>query len=356
MNRSVLSAVVIVVGLSAWMMSGSDSQATDAQQVPEPEKKNLMKVQVVHSQAQPVQRLTSIQGQVEARRIVNVKAEVDGQVEHLPVAEGQRVTEDALLVKLAEDYRPAQLAEAEARLKQRLSDLKASQKLRKRGLQAENRLVADQAEVQAARAQLAQARYQLNHTRISAPFAGVLNSRSVELGDFVEKGQVIAELVDDEQLIVTGQVPQNRIAGVELGQQVDVRLANGETLSGELTFLSSTADNATRSYRAEVSIDNPTHKRLIGLSATIQLPQGNYQGHWVSSSVLGLSTAGELQVKLLTAGNTVEAKTVEIIRTDEDGFWVDGLSDNVTVISLGQNFVTTGDHVEPVEVVAGSPK
>lgn len=171
MNRSVLSALVIVVGLTGWMLSGVASQVDDVAEQPADEQSGqLMKVEVFASSARTVQRTVSVQGQVEALRSVAIKAEVDGRVEAVPVPEGARVSRGTQLIRLAEDFRPAQLAEAHARLKQRESDLEASLKLRKRGLQAENQIVADKADVEAARAQLAQIRYQLQHTRIKAPF------------------------------------------------------------------------------------------------------------------------------------------------------------------------------------------
>jgi len=348
MNRSVLSAVAIVAGLGAWMLSGQNSEAQDTPAAEKESKAELMQVEVIRSHAAPVLRTVSVQGQVEALRTVKLKAEVDGRVEALPVTEGARVKTGAQLIRLAEDYRPAQLAEAQARLQQRQSDLRASQKLRKRGLQAENKIVADQAEVEAARAQLAQVRYQLAHTRITAPFAGVLNQRDVEIGDFVERGTQVAELVDDEQLIVTGQVPQHYAGSLTLGQMVTVDLVTGEQLEGAIRFVSATAESATRSYRVEVALDNPEHRRLIGLSASLILPIQQLQGHWVPSSVLGLNAEGALQVKTLDADNRVRERTVSLIRTDKEGFWVGDLPGDVTLISVGQHFVGAGEQVRPV--------
>ena len=349
MNRSVLSAVLIVVGLSVWMFVGITSKAESIpEKTTKPQHAELMKVQVIHSTAQPVQRLVNVQGQVEALRAVQLKAEVDGRVAKLPVAEGTRVSAGTELIKLAEEYRPAQLAEAKARLKKAQSDLQASQKLRKRGLQAENRIVEDQAEVESARSQLAQIRYQLTHTRIEAPFSGVLNHRNVELGDFVERGQQVLELVDDEQLVVTGQVPQHYASGLQVGQPVTIKLVTGKHLTGTLKFVSASAEAETRSFRVEVALDNPEHQRLIGLSATLQLPVEELAGHWVPGSVLGLSTVGKLQVKTLNTEDRVELRSVELIRTDKDGFWISGLPQDVVLVSVGQHFVGKGEQVAPV--------
>jgi len=349
MNRSILSAALIVAGLSAWMLMGVNSQAEENPvESAEPKVAELMKVQVVNSVAKPVQRLVSVQGQVEASQVVQLKSEVDGRVNELAVAEGTRVTAGTELIKLAQDYRPAQLAEAQARLKKAQSDLQANLKLRKRGLQSENQIVADRAELESARAQVAQARYQLQHTVIKAPFNGVLNTRTVELGDFVERGQQVAELVNDEELIVAGQVPQQFVNGLKIGQVINLRLVTGGTLAGELKFISATANADTRSYRVEVALNNIEHQRLIGTSATMQLPVEELTGHWVPGSVLGLGTEGQLQVKALDSENRVELHQAELIRTDKDGFWISGLPYDVTLVSVGQHFVGVGDQVVPV--------
>lgn len=355
MNRSIVFAVLIVAGLCGWMFSGLNAADETnghpkAEQAPKSETSEPMKVQVVNSSAKPVQRLINVQGHVEALQLVKLKAEVDGRVDSFFVEEGTRVNAGAELIRLAEEYRAAQLAEARALLKKAQSDLKATQKLRKRGLQAENQVVADQAAVESARAQLAHIQYQIQHTRIKAPFSGVLNQRMVEQGDFVERGQQVAELVNDEQLVVTGQVPQYYVSGLKLGQNITIKLVTGLRLEGKLRFIAAMADDATRSYRVEVELNNPDHLRLIGLSATLQLPVEELTGHWVPGSVLDLDTEGKLQVKTLNDQNRVDIHTVELIRTDKDGFWISGLPQDIVLISIGQHFVGSGEKVTPVGV------
>lgn len=349
MNRSILSAALIVVGLAVWMLSGMGSQTEEqAETENSQETAKLMKVEVIHSAAQPVQRLVSVQGQIEASQMVKLKAEVDGRVENTPVAEGNRVKAGTELIGLAEDYRPAQLAEAQAQLRKAQSDLKASQQLRKRGLQAENQIIADRAALESARAQLAQIRYQIQHTRIKAPFDGVLNLRSVELGDFVERGQQVGELINDEKLIVAGQLPQYHVNGLTVGQEIQIKLVTGEQLNGNLQYISATADADTRSFRVEVALNNTEHQRLIGQSATLLLPVESLDGHWVPSSVLGLDSRGDLQVKTLNDDDRVELLSTELIRTEKGGFWIGGLPPQVTFISVGQHFVGAGEQVAPV--------
>lgn len=354
MNRSQIAALSILILLSVWMASGlftsqneQDSENTEAAQP------SLTKVQVLKSTARSVQRLVRVQGQVEAARVLQLKSEIEGQVEQLPAVEGQRVQAADVLVALAADYRPAQVEQMKARVRQWESELSASEKLFKRGLGSENDVIRLQAELASARANLEQMAFQLAHTQIQAPFDAVLNRLQVELGDYVDKAQVVAELVDDSELLVTGQVPQHSVGPLDVGQEVWVELAASkansvERMKGRLKWISATADIATRSYAVEAVIKNHDELRLIGLSATLLLPLETVQGHWLPSSALGLAGDGGLSVKTVDADGLVDVVPVSLIRTEENGFWVSGLVAEVNVITLGQDFVGVGEVVEAV--------
>lgn len=349
MNNSVLMAVVVTIVMGAWMVSGTQDETTLMPVIkPAAQVKPLMKVKVQSSSATKVQQFVRVQGQVEANRTINIKVEIDGRVASIAVDEGQRLQAGDNLVQISPDYRPAQLAEAKAILKQRKNDLSASMKLEKRGLQSESLVIAYNAGVQAAEAQLARIQHELQETKVVAPFAGILNKRMVELGDYMQSGDVVGELVDDGTVKVTGQVPQHSVGRLEENQSVVVILNSGQEMAGKLDFISPVADAVTRSYRVEVQIPNPLHLRIIGLSATLLLPAGEQLGHLLPGSVLGLDEAGNLQVKLVDEDNRVSDATVDIIRTDKAGFWLSGLDKKVRIITLGQNFVVTGEKIDPM--------
>ncbi|MEH6445076.1 MAG: efflux RND transporter periplasmic adaptor subunit [Oceanospirillaceae bacterium] len=348
MNKSIFLALAVVIALGLWMASGSDNNANETAEPSKVEKKPLMKVSVLSSKIATVQRFVTIQGQVEANRTVDIKVEVDGRIAELPIDEGARIKKGVPIVTLSADYRLKQLSQAKAVLRQRNSDLSATRKLKKRGLIAENKVIADQAAVQTARADLAIVQHQVSSAMVFAPFNGVLNSRSVEMGDYLQEGDVIGTLVDDASLKVTGQVPQKSVGGLQLNEAVEISLSNGFTAFGTLRFISRVADAATRSYRVEVLLENPQFKRLIGLTASLKLPLGSDEGHLLPNSVLGLSSNGDLEIKLVDENNQVRSAAVTIIRTDKTGFWLKGLNDQVTVITQGKDFVSEAQLVEPV--------
>lgn len=346
MNKSILTAIGITGLLVIWMLSGSNN----AEITPEHKstiKNELMSVVINHSTAQSIAKKITVQGQVEPNRVLSLKTEIDGKVTALPVTLGSRVSQGQLLVKVALKTRLAQREQAIANVKYQEQELIATQKLFAQNLESENSLTRAKANLASAKATLAQIKYEISNAEITAPFAGVYDRRYVELGDYLDKGQQVLSLVDDLQLKITAMVPQQQIENLSLGQEVIATLVNGEKLSGLLSFISTTSDENTRSYRIEVLIDNSTHRRIVGMSASLSIPVNETQGHLISSSAISLDKQGRLQVKAIDSENKVVAFTVDIIRTDADKVWLSGLPDQIDLITLGQNFVVAGQEVNP---------
>jgi len=90
-----------------------------------------------------------------------------------------------------------------------------------------------QAQLASARAQLDRIQRDIANTQISAPFSGVINDIPVEVGEMVDRGAVIAELVDNNGFIVTAQVAPQTLQQLELGKSIDVKLITGEVLPGK---------------------------------------------------------------------------------------------------------------------------
>lgn len=352
MNKSILIAIGLMLALVLWMASGylmNNAQSeTAAPAAPSSSVNQLMRVQTKQLQAQTIQREVVVQGQLEPRRVLRLLAETASKVEQLPIEKGQRVEEGEVIVRLAMDDRQARLNEARAQLRQRQKDLASIQKLHKRALQAENQLVEAQALVASAQALLANIELDIRHTQIRAPFAAVVNERSVEHGTFVQVGDVVATLVDNSTLLISAQVPQSHIHALQLGQAVTGKIINGTTITGKIIYISRVADEDTRSFRVEVEVPNPEYTLVAGMSLTLHIPLAVTTGHFLSPALLALSDAGELGVKGVDANNRVIFYPIDILRTETQGIWVGGLPNKIQLITLGQGFVAAGQEVVPV--------
>jgi membrane fusion protein, multidrug efflux system len=345
-KRPWLIAVAISLFLVLWLLSGAlfKTQQTASADAP-PAEPGLSKVEIQWLQAEPMQRQHVVQGQVEAWRRVELRAQVSGSVIRLDKDKGSPVASGERLLTLSGDNRPAQVARGEADVRQREADVKAATRLRERNMISANELIRLQSELAKARAELDLARIQLSNTQINAPFTGTYDQRTVELGDFVQPGQSLLTLVDISQLKVSAQIAQQEVTQLTLGQTVKVELLDGRTLQGKLHFIAAAADPGSRSFRIEVQVDNPNSLRLAGASATLHIQTGESLAHRISPALLSLDKAGRHGVKWVNQQQLVEFTPVQLISVDNQGAWVSGLPPKVALITLGQGFVEPGQQV-----------
>lgn len=345
-KRPWIIAVIIAIALLVWLISGDRFVARDDVEPDAPAVSGLARVEVRWIEAQPMERQHVVQGQIEAWRRVELRAQVSGSVRSLDQDKGNRVATDQLLLTLSAEDRPALVARAEADVRQRDNDLTSAQRLRERNLISANELVRLESELARARAELEGARLQLRNTRITAPFPGIYDQRMVELGDFVQPGQSLLTLVDIDRLKVTAQIAQQQVTQLELGQPVRVELLDGRQLQGELHFIAAAADPGSRSFRIEVKVENPDRLRLAGASATLHIATGETLAHRLSPALLSLDETGRHGVKWVNDDQRVEFSQVQLVSVDNQGAWVSGLPARVALITLGQGFVERGQQVE----------
>lgn len=348
--RSVLIAATIALALVLWMASGllrpdggqGVGGASDTPQTAP------VTVQVRSQSAQTVTRYLTNQGQTEADRLVTVKAQTAGRLAEVGAAEGSRVVAGDLLARIAMDDRRARLREAEALVAQRESEYRAAENLGASGYQARVRVDEAKAALEAARARLAAIREDIGHTEVRAPFAGYLEERPTEVGDFLDVGSPVAVVADLDPIVVSVRVAQQRIGQLEEGAEAEVRLADGRRVSGTVRYLARTADADTRTFRVEVAVPNADAAIRAGLSAEVRIPLGQVSAHFLSPALLTLDDDGRLGVKAVTADDRVAFHPVELVRAEADGVWVTGLPDSARLITVGQGFARPGETVRPV--------
>jgi len=356
MGKSALIALVAIVALVLWMLSGqlgsnqTDNVEDKTTASMEQKEKDIpkMKVQTQVLQANSIAREVVVQGQLEPAKVLRLRAETSGNIQQLLLDKGDRIGRGQILAKLSEGNRVADVAVAKASQVQADNEYQAARKLSRQGLQSKFSLETASAKREAARAQVQAAELELSNIEITAPIDALIEDIIVEEGDFIERGAQIATLVDNSRLLVTGAVPQQHIAVVKKGQTAVAQLVTGETLRGKVHYISSMAEDTTRSFKVEVLIDQAPANIVTGISAQINIPVETLMAHKVSPAVLALDDNGALGIKAIGEDNIVVFHEIEVVKTESNGAWVTGLPDQVTLITLGQGFVNPGEEVDPV--------
>jgi multidrug efflux system membrane fusion protein len=350
----------------------------------------LVKVVVQRSEARQIDSAVVLRGQTNAARRVDVRAETSATVITEPLRKGAEVAAGDVLCQLDPGTRGASVAqaqaqlaeatafvpEAEARVAQAQAQLdeariieNASSKLSEGGFASTTRVANSEAAVatalagveaaragvqsaqsgiQSARAAVAAAEREIELLTIRAPFGGLLESDTAELGELLQPGALCATIIQLDPIKLVGFVPETEVARVAVGAPASAKLATGQDdVSGRVTFLSRTADETTRTFLVEIEVPNTDKRISDGQTAEILIASDGANAHLLPQSALTLNDEGTLGVRTIDASNTVEFHAVSLMRDTPQGVWVTGLGAIADVIVLGQEYVIAGVKVAP---------
>ena len=182
-------------------------------------------------------------------------------VRKVHVTEGQHVAAGTLLVSLADDDLQGGLKAAEAALASATANHRRLQALFAQNASTSSELEMAQTQKAQAEAAVSAARANLAYTQIRAPFAGVVQARRVNEGDFVGPGTPLVELEGQGAAELQGTVSEAEAAHLKMGQKIDFE-ADGRPGSAEITGLSTGGDPVSHrsAFRARVLKDAPAFR------------------------------------------------------------------------------------------------
>jgi RND family efflux transporter MFP subunit len=212
-------------------------------------------------------------GSLEAEEVVQVTAEVEGQAASVSFQEGQRVTPGTVLALIDPDKYRLEAQRAEAAYKKAVADAeRAKSELVRREELAKEQLVsveeinraqgeADRliAEADATRAARDLAAQNVQRSRVRAPRAGVINTKTVETGQYIRSGTVMATIVDTSRLRLRFRVSEGESLRARTGQPVTFKVQSlGQTeFPATIYHVGEVADPSTRQVEVLAWVKNP---------------------------------------------------------------------------------------------------
>ena len=344
-QKSWLISAGIIVTIALWLASGQFGPKGDdivstntADQTTA--SKNAVRVRT--QSAEEVMRMIVVNGKTAPARVVHLAAETDGRIVRVGAERGSNLEQGDVIVRLDERDRSARLSQAEATVRQREVEYAARERLKSESYVSEAQLQESVALLEAARAEWTRAKLDLDYMTVRAPFAGSLQARAVEIGDFVKRGDPIATYVDNRMIIVNANLSEFDARFVSVGDMAEATLATGETVRGRIRYVAPVADEGTRTFGVELEVDNTNGALRVGGTAELRIPAESVLAHRVSPALLTLDDAGNVGVKIISDGGKVEFVVADIALSSNDGVWLVGLPKTATIITVGQGYVASG--------------
>lgn len=348
-----------------------------------------VRVVAFKSVEQKIDTAVILRGQTEAARQVQVRAETTGQVISEPLRRGTSVKKNQILCKLDPGTRQsiladanaklveakarvsenqARLKEAESRVEEAKINFNAAQQLAIDGYATETRVAATLAAVrsteagvvsalaefkatrsriQSAAAAVAAAEKEIERLVLRAPFGGLLESDTAEIGSLLQSGTICATIIQLNPIKLVGFVAEVDMPRIKIGAIAKAKLLSGHTVYGKVTFLSRSADQLTRTFRVDVESENSDLSISDGQTADIMISAEGKKAHLVPQSALTLNDNGDLGIRLITKQKKALFKEIKILSDSVNGVWLSGLPQRADIIIVGQEYVKDGVMVDP---------
>ena len=350
-NAFLIAAVALALGSGC----GSDESAPIVA---------LTSVSLAPVQAVDLDDRIEAAGELVAKERAAIAAEVGGRVTEVLIEEGVWVeTDDALLTidperrKLELDSARAALEEARAEKREARRELDRAKLLREKTVasltmfeQAETELQLAGSRVLGSEARVGVAQRALDDATVKAPFAGIIDRRTVSRGEFVNAGQKLFELVSLDPIEVEFHVAERDSSRVRLGQVVEVRVAPypDRTFRAIVSTVSPTIDPRTRTLRVKGLMANSDDALRPGLFARVDLGISTRLGIAVVPEDAVLQRADGAVVFRFGADDRVERRVIEV-GVIRDGIVevLSGVSPGDVVVLRGHSRLVDGDLVAP---------
>ena len=294
----ITSFITLVIAI-LWMLSGM--LADDEFEVKtKTQLETISSVTVLNSTASEKAKKIKVSGTTEADKLIKIRAEASGTVVSRPVQQGQFVKKDQLICQLYNAGRTS-------------------------------------------------------YPKVKAPFDGYLETFSVKEGDYLNTGAVCATIIDPDPMRLIGEVSEKEINFVKVGAKAVAELISGKKVEGVVSFVSTSANKGTRTFRVEIDDKNSDRSIRDGVSAQIAIEGDTILAHKISPSILMLGEAGELGIRTVNEVDQVEFKKIEILEDSMEGIWITGLPKNTRIITIGQEYVFQGQTVN-VKEISESPE
>ena len=353
-------AVILVAGAVAWIASGAlqphaDEAADSAGMEPSKEAPvPAQKVSVATTTPEAHRRDIVLSCTTEADRSSIAVARGGGVIVGLNVSRGSVVHSGDIIAVLSDEGRDSMVQQAQALLDQRTAEYNANKKLIDRGDSPKNQLPALEAAVAVAKASLAAARAESEKSVVRSPIDGVIDTVPVQVGQAVQTGTEIAEVIDPDPMLAVGAVGERQRGHLSIGQTATVRFIDEKLVQATVSFVGLSADKATRTYPVEAKMANLDAAIPDGVSCEMTVSLAPVEASSVARSALVFSDDGRLGVRVVTDANEARFMPVSIVDDGRENVWVSGLDGQTRVIVVGQDFVKDGDQVEAVPMAVAA--
>lgn len=284
-------------------------------------------------------------GTVKAARAATLMARVPGVVGRINATPGSSIAAGAVLVELDALEINARRDQAKAAAAQTAADFERAQQLFAKQAVTKAEFDAAQARAAGSAAAAAEAEVMVGYTRITAPFAGVVVRKHVEVGDLLSPGRPVIDLEDPASLRLEVEVPESLAGTIALGAKLLVTISAAElAAAAEVVEVTPAADPVSRSVLVKLALPAEAKTLRSGQFGRVTLPVA--AGKMLAVPTSALVRRGQLDAVFVVQDGVARLRLVRLGGGDAQRTSIRaGLADGETVVSDGAAGLADGQPI-----------
>ncbi len=287
---------------------------------------------------------------LEARGEAQVVAKTSGIALQVLVDIGQHVNVGQTLVRIDRDRATLQAAQASAQVSKLEANYRRAVQLAEQKMVSANDVDQLRFDLANARDSLRMAQLELSYGNVTAPISGVVATRDIKPGNFVQINSPIFTIVDTSRLEATLNVPEREIETLKAGQPVDLSIdaLPGRTFTGKVDRVAPVVDAGSGTFRVIVAFDGDGALQP-GMFGRIRIRYDQRADARVIPREALLDDEGDPAVFVVRGGKAVRT-TLQL--GYDDGPWVEvrsGLKDADRVVVAGKAALRDGSAVKVLD-------
>src|SRR5690606_3887236 len=270
MKRAIITVIIIAAALGGIYFILNKNKANNEAITTEAAKTNaFVAVRVDTAAMSAVDASYTANGTFQPKQEVTVSAEASGRVVRVLVDEGSRVSAGQTLAIVEGDKLNVNVANAQASYDNAQQKLQRIESAYKSGGVTQQQLDQARLQFETARNNLRSTKLTAGDVTIKTSVSGIVNSRKIEPGTYVSPGIAAFEIVNVSSLKLRVNVDEKNVAGLAVGQSVDVTASvySDKSYTGRITFIAPKSDGSLN-FPVEVEVQNNGNDLRAGMYGT----------------------------------------------------------------------------------------
>ncbi len=355
--KQVISAAMVLLAAAGGYAAYDQLNANRPQPVTRGEGRPAPAVAVETAEAESQNLSSTVEavGSSLARQSIEMIALASGRVREIGFEPGHKVSAGDVLLQLDDEIERADLAQAEASLREATLALERAETLRKQNAVSQATLEEAQTRMSTADANLDRAKRRLADRTVRAPFEGIVGMRRVDVGARVSDTTVITTLDDLSEVEIEFAVSETLYARVALGQKVVAAAAAypERRFEGTVTSIDSRIDPAGRAFRVRASLPNDDLALPAGMYMHVTLQLDSRVAVVVPESAI-VPVGGKSYVYVVSDGKAEQREVVVGERQPGSVEVAEGLEPGDVVVVSGTQRLRNGAPVNVVASIGGA--